>query len=404
MIDVKIFYPTDPLADIPGGIDTCIRDTLRYAPEDISLTLVGVTTDNKERPVGRTSECELDGRAFKFVPVSSFETLKKQLKIPLSLRYTLAMLGKGFYRDADVLQFHRIEPAFPYLWRSVPKIFIQHQNMNILHNDNADIRWKFFPGAYFALEDLAMPRAERTFVVRRDGVEDYQAKYPNIADRFDFLPTWMNPKMFYPLPEPERIASKAKVVREYSWDADDFIFLTVGRIDHQKNHAMLVDAFAKLKQRVPQARLLIVGDGVLRNSVEEKIAKLNLQDCVKILGVLGQPEVARLLRSADAKVLSSAYEGMPRCVVEALGCGLPAVTTDVGEVRRVVHDGVNGIVIEQHSADVLADAMYRMTQERNKYAGNSCTDAVHEYTAPVILEKLYDTYRDLKKQSETVES
>ncbi len=397
MIRVAIIYPTDPLGQVPGGTDTCIRDILRFTPSDIAIKLYGVTTDPVARPVNQSTRCELGGSEFDFEPLQSYASLKKQMRIPLSAKFTLALLRTKIDVGFDVLQFHRIEPALHFLLSKTPKIFLIHQNRNILYNQNSDVRWKYFPRAYFALENMALCRAAQTFIVREDAANDYRERYPQLAHRFGFLPTWVNPDIFFPPNSDEKRALKAKLTSELGWDAQDIIFISVGRVDHIKNPQLLIRSFRRLKQNLPNARLIMVGDGVLRRDTEALIAKYQLTGSVNITGVLKPSRVGDLLRNADALVLSSSYEGMPRCVVEALGCGLPVVSTDVGEVARVVHQGTNGFIVSEHSPEALADGMLKVANDLNTLSGKPCLDAVRDYTAPLILEKIYNTYRMLAK-------
>ena len=397
MVKVKltIIYPTDPLGDIPGGTDTCIRDILRYSPDDIDVKLIGVSADPISRPEKKITRCFLGNTSFDFYPVSAYSSLNKRMKIPLSARFTLALLRSFNSANADIFQFHRIEPALLYYHINKPKIYFIHQNMRILYNKGSDIRWKHFPKAYFALENILFPKASMTYVVRENAVENYRQRFPKNADQFRFLPTWLNPDLFFPISQSERRVSRSFVTRKYDWNNDDFLFISVGRLDHQKNPLLQIDAMALLKIRIPKARLLMVGDGVLRSQVERRILKKNLSDSVVITGVLGQQDVAKLLQTFDTMVLSSAYEGMPRCVIEALGCGIPVVTTDVGEISRVVYDGINGIVVSNHKAEFFAEAMAMAVRHHPSFAGDPCLNAVRDYTAPAILESVYETYRKL---------
>jgi glycosyltransferase involved in cell wall biosynthesis len=84
---------------------------------------------------------------------------------------------------------------------------------------------------------------------------------------------------------------------------------------------------------------------------------------------------------------------MPIVVLEALACGLPVVTTDVGEVRRSVRDGVNGYIADGRSPGGIAALMDRLLANRETLAGAPCTDAVLEFTPQRVLSRVYENHR-----------
>src|SRR6185295_17407652 len=98
----------------------------------------------------------------------------------------------------------------------------------------------------------------------------------------------------------------------------------------------------RIQRERPSVRLLVVGDGVMRMELIERTRALGIEQRVTFAGLRNSEEVSDLLQIADAFLLTSAYEGMPMAALEALGCGVPVVTTAVGEVSRVVRDGVSG--------------------------------------------------------------
>jgi glycosyltransferase involved in cell wall biosynthesis len=101
----------------------------------------------------------------------------------------------------------------------------------------------------------------------------------------------------------------------------------VGRFFRQKNHDFLMDVAAELARREPRARLLLIGDGPLRPTVERKAARLGLRETVLFAGT--RPDVPCLMRGAmDAFVLPSLYEGLPLVGIEAQAAGLPCVLSD----------------------------------------------------------------------------
>ncbi|HIQ50620.1 MAG TPA: glycosyltransferase, partial [Nautiliaceae bacterium] len=100
-----------------------------------------------------------------------------------------------------------------------------------------------------------------------------------------------------------------------------FTFITIGRLESQKNHKLLINAIKNIN-----ANLWIIGDGHLKKELEDMIKNLKLQDKVKLLGRQSNPY--KFLAKADAFVFSSNYEGFPNVLLEALACELPIISTD----------------------------------------------------------------------------
>lgn len=112
-----------------------------------------------------------------------------------------------------------------------------------------------------------------------------------------------------------------------------FRWLAVGRLDPVKDYPTLLDAFALLPE---SSRLTICGSGTLENALRLQVIELRIQDRVTFLGF--QSDVARLMQTHDAFVLSSLWEGLPIALIEACACELPAVFTDTNGCREVLPD------------------------------------------------------------------
>ncbi len=132
----------------------------------------------------------------------------------------------------------------------------------------------------------------------------------------------------------------------------------VARLFPEKNHRLLLAAFAEAAARVPDAKLLIVGDGVEQAAIEEVIAKLNLGGRVAMLGV--RRDIPQILAGADVFVLSSDREGLPIAVLEAMAAGLPVIATSVGDLPLVVKDGQTGLLVPRRDVGELAKALVRL--------------------------------------------
>jgi len=399
-IKVSIVYPTDPVGTIPGGIDTCIRGILKWAPDDISMSLIGVTTDRVLRPVGQWTSCSIERKEFRLFPVLALDTPGKQMRIPLSLRFTTALAVKSVRHKYHVLQFHRIEPSLVYLLDRTPKIAFIHQNVGVLDNKKTDIRWKYLPWLYYNFEDLLLTRSHSLFVVSEDALSEYKKRYPEIVDKFQFLPTWMDPDIFYPPDKNIRDSLRSRFLKHFEKGKEHVVLVYVGRLDHSKDPLFLIDAFSEVVSEHPNVRLIMIGDGVLRSAVALRIRYHGLNNKVALTGLLPAPEVANYLRASDLLVLSSAYECMPRAVVEAMGCGLPVVATDVGEVRRLVKPGVNGEIASKRTIEDFSSAVISCIKNLEKYRGKPCLNIAAQYVPEKVLAPVYEHYRRLTKKKD----
>lgn len=101
-------------------------------------------------------------------------------------------------------------------------------------------------------------------------------------------------------------------------------FITVGRLDAGKNHAMMIKAFANIKEK--NSKLYILGDGELREELKSLVEKLGLKQRVVFLGFVNNP--FSYLMNADIFLFSTRYEGFPTVLIEALACNLPVISTD----------------------------------------------------------------------------
>jgi glycosyltransferase involved in cell wall biosynthesis len=128
-------------------------------------------------------------------------------------------------------------------------------------------------------------------------------------------------------------------------------FVFVGRLTEQKALPVALDALA----RVPEARLVLVGDGPERPALERQAARLGGR--VEFRGALPREEALRHLAGARALLLASAWENLPHAAVEALAVGTPVVATAVGGVPEVVRDGENGLLVPPNDPEALAAAM-----------------------------------------------
>jgi CDP-glycerol glycerophosphotransferase (TagB/SpsB family)/glycosyltransferase involved in cell wall biosynthesis len=126
-------------------------------------------------------------------------------------------------------------------------------------------------------------------------------------------------------------------------------FVSVGRLSPEKNHARLIRAFARVHERHPEVRLVILGGGKLESELRALVVSLGLEPYVRLAGQVDNPY--SIMAEADCFVLSSDYEGQPMVILEARTLGLPVVTTAFASVGDSVPEDA-GIVVPQTVAGV----------------------------------------------------
>ena len=396
-VRVTLVYPSDTLSNKVGGITTFLRGFIKHAPDDFQVEHVGVTVSPDNRPLGRWTLLTAEGRPFCFLPVLIEKDINRKTRIPLSLRFTLALAARRPDLSGRVLLFNRIEPAVLFPARRPPKIGFVHNDIQKRVGAGSEDTWRHARCMYFGFERRVFKSLDHVFTVNRNSLEFYRANYPFLEGRLSFLPTWADLDLFHPADGRE--ALRRRIGEELGLSPDRAWVLFVGRLAEQKAPMRLIETFRELLLVRGDAVLIVAGDGNLKDSVVEGVRRLGIAGSVRFVGPCPQSELAELYRASDVLLLTSNFEGMPRSVLEALASGLPVVTTDVGEVRAVVTDGVSGQVCADFEPASIACALETVLANRSHYTSRNCTGAVAAYTPERVLAPVYDLCRKLFRAS-----
>ena len=395
---IAILHPTDPLGHAASGIDNFIRGVLTFAPRDLDFTLIGATTDIAARPVGIERAISVGDRIVRFLPIVYLDPSGIRGRVPLIARYTYALeyaVRRGNLVPYDILDFHRVEPTILLRRDPRPKNLYMHQDFSGVTAKGSEILWHYLPPIYAAMERLLLPTFNRVFTVRRASVDAYTKRFPELASRIEFLPTWVDTKFWFPCTNmAERKALRAQIAADTGVKPTGDWLIYVGRLDHAKDPLLLLAALDELRYRRPAAHLFIIGDGLLKSAMNEARASFNLTESVSFLGSQPKANIRRFLQAADAFVLSSAYEGMPFSVLEALATGTPVASTDVGEVRLMVKDGYNGRISADRSPSRLAAAIEDVLCNADSMRGGSCVQSAELFLPQNTLNRLYQNHRE----------
>jgi glycosyltransferase involved in cell wall biosynthesis len=174
---------------------------------------------------------------------------------------------------------------------------------------------------------------------------------------------------------------------------ESLLVTVVARLNPVKNHRMLIEAFAQTAEKVPLARLIIIGDGELRTGLEKLARDLGVEDKLLFLG--DRRDVAELLAGMDLFVLPSTQEGHSISLIEACASSLPIIATNVGGNPEIVKDGINGLLTESNNVRALADKMEELLldkEKRERFGQNGRTWAETEGSVQAMAQRYQNIY------------
>jgi glycosyltransferase involved in cell wall biosynthesis len=190
----------------------------------------------------------------------------------------------------------------------------------------------------------------------------------------------------------------SRVRRELGITPAEFVWLAVGRLLPQKDYATLLEAFQPLA--AAPARLLIAGRGPLLEELQAQAQRLGIASQVSFLGV--REDIAALLAAADGFVLSSAWEGMPNVVMEALAAAKPVVATRVGGVSELVETGKSGVLVPPRDPTALSQAMRQLmtlpAEQRREMGSRGRSRVAAQFSLGVMADRWMALYGQLLMQ------
>ncbi len=141
-----------------------------------------------------------------------------------------------------------------------------------------------------------------------------------------------------------------------------YTIMNVASLTKRKNQALLIEAFNLVLKQKANVKLVFVGDGEEKSSLQSLAEKYKISDRVEFVGITS--EVQKWLSKADIFVLCSFFEGLPLSIIEAMAVGLPVIGTAVGGVPDIIEDGVNGFLVPSNDALKLSMAMLKLIEDK----------------------------------------
>lgn len=214
-------------------------------------------------------------------------------------------------------------------------------------------------------------------------------------DRFVVL-TQEDKQMWGEMPGIRVIPNAANFIAENYSDCSAKRVIAVGRLDYQKSFDRLIMAWEKVVQKRPDWRLVIFGQGEWKEMLQKMIDDRGLQDVVRVNAPT--KNIGKEYSESSMLVMSSHYEGFPMVMVEAMACGLPAVSFDFKcGPKDIIKDGENGVIVPDGDIDALAEAMMKLMgdDELRKRMGEEAKKVVETYSEEKVMSKWMKLYEEV---------
>lgn len=193
--------------------------------------------------------------------------------------------------------------------------------------------------------------------------------------------------------EPHAKDKKNQIRKEYGYKEDDFILFYAAELNINKHQDLLIEVVKILKDKIPNIRLLLAGNGSLENQYKKQTKEFGVDDNIEFLGY--RTDINNLLMLSDVAVASSRREGMPVNVMEAMATGLPLIVTDVRGHRDLVIDGENGYVVGLNDVKGFAKSIQKLYEDnelRCKF-GKKGLELVQKYSLENVLKEMKLIYK-----------
>lgn len=233
----------------------------------------------------------------------------------------------------------------------------------------------------------------RCFIALTAEVREELISFGGKASQIVRIPNGVNTELFKIFS-----ADKENLRIQLSLPKSDTLVIFVGRLIPKKRAGFLLTAWQNVVQRCEDATLLLLGDGVLRKKLENKVRELGLSSSVIFLGQKSHP--VKYLQACDCFVLPSISEGMSNALLEAMACGLPVITTDTPGTRSIVEHGKTGLLFPEENPDSLSEILCDLIHNKfiQKRLGSAARDSImNGYSMEIISECYMDLYSKLIK-------
>ena len=378
---VRLLLLTDTSVASAGGSERFLRNLVSLLPEDrYSITLVQLTAGDDV--VNGTQ------------PLFDIQHVKLH-KLPIGAIYgrrgwralrTLREMTRRERFDIVQSQHEKSDLLNAMLPREPGTLHISNRR-DMGFNKSAKLKWLFRFLNHRFDSVIAPAQPILSGLARSEDLD---------VTRMRWIPNGVDTARFRPMDGPERQSAR----RALGLDENAIAFGCLASLTPVKCHADLIAAFAQVHAGMPQARLLLIGNGPLRSDVEAQIAALGLDRTVSLLG--DRSDIEAILPALDVGLLASSTEGMSNAILEKMACGLPVIATAVGGNLQLVQPDTTGLLVPARQPAALAEAMMSLaesTASRQRMGAAARARIEREFSLANMVHSFDQMYHHLLRQS-----
>jgi len=391
---IGLLHPFDIRGTKVGGLETYLRDFVTFCPENTRTLFVGVDSVG-DLELGRIHEISFRGRIFEFMPILYYPDDKareaaRRVRDSITAQFFTAVIryfptiARAFRHRRCSIDLRRVEFAWvPFLLR-VPFVQMLHgEGVPRLRMDSLLKKYNFIHN--FG-ERFAIATSRKFLCVNPLITERLRRTYPRYKAKIDTLWTWVNTSIFRPQPMPP---------------IESFRVAFAGRLDAFKVPSLMFKTIARLREKLPGS----VEFHYIGTSDPSRFPEFAaIKDITVAHGFRDATGMAAILAQAHAGILTSEFEGMPRCVLETLAVGRPVVAVHLPQLEVVIKDGESGFLVprDQSEEDIVEALALRFLDVRRAIVEGRMTpakiaDKIKQFTPQQQLARVYRMHQEIQR-------
>jgi glycosyltransferase involved in cell wall biosynthesis len=326
--------------------------------------------------------------------VKTFPSLVQPLHPLKDLKAILDLTGHLRTRPYQVVHTHNSKAGF--IGRLSAKLARVPAIVHTVHGfafHPQEPPWRRF--LFRNLERLAAHWCDRMIFVSQPLVEWASKEKIGCMSKRARIYSGIEMERFQPVSEQEKRRLRAR----WGLGEQNAVIGIVSKLWEGKGHDLLIQTFKEIRKEMPQARLVIVGEGYLMESLRTLVSQLQLSDVVIFTGFL--EEIPQIIATFDVAVLPSYFEGMGRVLLEAMAMEKPVVGTRVGGIPDLIEEGLNGFLVSPGSRKELASTILKILSDKALAARmglEGLKKMTDRFSAESMVRSIEVVYRDLLKE------